>query len=373
MLRDGRELALTIKLNDLPLTVAGDYALTSKIVLPKANRPLADAVKPWGELVSCTYGPAQRLLDCTLDAIDGSDPLDCLIAAPSGKTLALMAERGTLSAGCRGAVNPRKTDSLEKLLTAAMNAAGLGKLTSAASTVEARAASVLSGLELTSTLTIHATAGGSAGGGTGTVKVVTSHRLETVLFRDDKSAATFKVADVGLPQWLASPVAGSVDAKRRLTLAEHGFSLRYGLLARQALGELVLDPLGLEADAAKQASALAELTTTTISGRGKTVQGCAAIDAVVCQAARLSPGCLGKACADGLKALAVGLDAGFKQLDGKQTDLTLVGTAQLVDTNGDLVVDGIGSGSTAGTWTASFLMGAEKIVAQEATFQGKSE
>lgn len=361
VLRNGHELQLTVLLEDLPLQLGGAYDLSSTVSLPEANRPLADALAPFSDLVDCPLDPAQLLLDCILDAVDGGDPLDCVVAAPSGKTQAMLAERGSLTKGCRAATTALKAPSLEQLLVSAADPAALAKVVTAAGKVEAKAATVLTQLSIGSTLTI------SPADGPG--DVVVSHELVSMAISDGKTRVDLKYADIGVPVWMASPVAGSVDSKGALTLSEHGFTARYGLVARQALGQLVLKPLGLESDSAKQAAVLVHLVTAT--GSAGKVYGCPAVDAIVCKAARLAPGCLGQACTEGIKAAGKWLDAGFAKIDGQHTDLHLSGKASLSDTNADLTVDEIGTPSSPGTWTATFNMGAEVVSAKAATFVGK--
>jgi hypothetical protein len=361
VLRDGHELLLTLPLKDLPLQLGGTYDLSTTVTLPQANRPLADALAPFSGLVDCPLDPAQLLLDCILDAIDGGDPLDCVVAAPSGKTQAMLAERGPLTKGCRGATTALKAPSLEQQLVSAADPAALAKIVTAVGQVEAKAATVLTRLSIGSTLKIFPAEGPG--------DIVVSHELVSVAISDGKTRVDLKYANLGVPVWLASPVAGSVDNKGALTLAQHGFTARYGLVARQALGQLVLKPLGLESDSVKQAAVLVHLISAT--GSSGKVYGCPAVDAIVCKAARLAPGCLGQACAEGIKAAGQWLDAGFTQIDGQHTDLHLSGEALLSDTNGDLTVDEIGTPSSPGTWTATLTMGAEVVGAKEATFVGK--
>lgn len=366
-LKADEQLSMTLSVADLWPSLVGSYTLTSSFTLPKLNRPLADALQPWTDLVDCPTDPGQLMLDCILDALDPGDPLDCKVVQPSAKTQALMAERGTLEGVCRTNTSAKGTPSLEKLVADLAQSWG-GGTKAALAKVETQGADALSDLELQSQLVVQTLAQQDVGTGT----VVTKHALERVTFPGPGgSAAVYNVADVGLAKWVAFPVQATVTSQGPtgwgwdLALQPHTFSLSFGLLARDALGKLVLSPLGLPGTSAALASHLANEVTGTPKA------GCAAIDAVACKAARLGPGCLAKACTTGLAGLASYLDAGFDQIDGQHTDLTLEGSAELKDTDGDLRVDGLGDVSAPGTWKASFAMGGESIVPLDATFFGK--
>jgi hypothetical protein len=357
---------MTLSVADLWPKVVGSYTLTSSFTLPKLNRPLADALQPWTDLVDCPTDPAQLMLDCVLDALDPGDPLDCVVVQPSAKTQALLAERGALEDGCRTTTSAKGTPSLEKLV--ADLAGSWGGAKTALAEVEPQGADALRELGLQSKLVVQALTQQDIQ----TAQLVAKHSLERVTFPGTAGGpATYNVVDVGLAKSVAFPVQGTVTSQGPtgwgwdLALQPHTFSLSFGLLARDALGKLVLSPLGLPPASASIASQLANQVN------GKPKAGCAAIDTVACAAARLGPGCLAKACPAGLAALASYLDAGFDQIDGQHTDLTLEGGAELKDTDGDLRVDGLGEASAPGTWEAGFTMGGESIVPLEATFFGK--
>ena len=353
--------AVTLLLSDLQPRLSGTYALVSQLKLPKANRPLEQALKPWAELVDCPLDPVQHVLDCLLDAVDDGDPLDCVVEKPSAKVLALIEERGALSGPCRGSTTERGTPSLEKLLQD-LGDTPLDDRVTALSKVEAVAAEQLRKLGFDSTLDLGTPSADGA--------IVGSHSLDSLTF-SASPGMTFQVPGVGLAKWLADPVSCSVAPSSsspwdwQLVLAPHSFSLRYGLLAREALGQIVIAPAGLPPTSA---GLVADLADTIQQGSAK---GCAAIEALSCKAARLKPGCLGKACPLGLAAMAAHLDAEFLALDAVGTDFTLEGNVELRDNDGDLRVDSVGGSSSPGSWKIKLTLGGEVVVPQQATFFGK--
>jgi hypothetical protein len=357
------EVLVVVALRDLPFQLGGSYALQSELYLPQApasgSRPLSDALRPWNDLSDCHEDPAQLLLDCVLDAIDPGDPLDCQLGPPSAKTAALLAERGVLAGACRGEQTDRGTLSLDRKLRLAMEATSGSTLASIAS-VATSGSSLLRHLRTKSTLLMLSL---SPSG-----EVSFSHRLDAVGFPGGGVGAVYQISEVGLPQPLASPVAGGVSSWQ-LKIEEHSLSLRYGLLARRALGQLVLLPAGLPDTSAKLAGQIAALVKQP-SGSTMLV-GCPAIEAVACASARLPADCLGAACLTGLSALAAHLDGGFAQLDGPGANVTWRGEVELVDDNADRLADALGKTDAPGIWKARLLMGTESVTPEESTFLGK--
>jgi hypothetical protein len=357
------QLKVTLLVTDVwPQIVAG-YDVMSSLKLPKTNRPLADALKPWVDLTDCPLDPEQRLLDCVLDARDKDDPLDCKVETPSPSTKALLLERGVLQAGCRGPKSGHGTKSLEQLLRDLIGA----KIRQQLAQVEPLAAEALREIHLKTTLTIQSLANDNSG------LVVASHQLRSVSFVTSNNAAAFDVSDVGVAKWLAAPIQGQVTSTLasgwdwELTLGQHDFSLLYGALAREALGQLVFTPAGLPPTSKQIAVHLAELVQI------KGAKGCDGIDAAICDAARLKPGCLGQTCTDGLFALAGILDKGFAEIDSQNTDLSLEGSAQLKDSDGDLRVDGLGDSTSPGSWKVTLSFGADVITPEQSVFTGRLE
>jgi hypothetical protein len=182
-------------------------------------------------------------------------------------------------------------------------------------------------------------------------------------------SATFEVPllPLALPA-LEVPAVRATDSGRTLTVGAHAITLRLGTVARVAFGELALARRGLPTDSRallETITALAKApTTVTTVDPAAPPAGCAALDVVLCSDLGQPPGCLMKACQDGLAALALRLDIGFGAADGDGLDLVLHGTAPLLDPHGTGVADRLGDSlATPGTWWAAFhtRAGVEKV------------
>ena len=137
------------------------------------------------------------------------------------------------------------------------------------------------------------------------------------------------------------------------------------------MGELVLAKAGLPVTSAALAAKLAGLVKGSFGG--KLFSGCPAIEVLACKAARLGPGCLGQACTQGLTAFARYLDAGFVAMDkhANVPDLTLEGSVDLLDDDGDLKIDSLGTQKSPGVWTTTMGLAEYKVEPKEAAFVGK--
>ncbi len=367
VLRADQVLSLSLDLRDLLPRIKGSYQLTTEVRLPTGKvgslswpRPLADALTPWGDLSDCKWDPAQALLDCLVDALDVSDPLDCLVDKPSAKALSIQNERGVVSSGCRTGLTQRGTTSLEKQLHSRMELQDKSLLVSLAK-VEADALTMLGDLKLLSTLELSTLDSDGA--------AVARHELKAVALGKSASQVSFKADEIGLTSLAAHPIKATVKSWQ-LSLAQHALSLSFGILARAALSDGILGPAKLPKKSAKLAGKLANLVQVSVSG--KTLSGCSAIEELVCKAARLGAGCLGKACAEGLTAMAARLDHGFTQIDQhKAADLVLSGEVALTDNNKDLRADILGSSTAPGLWKMKLQLSNEQVSPAEAEFTGK--
>jgi len=159
------------------------------------------------------------------------------------------------------------------------------------------------------------------------------------------------LASLGLPILQAFTTATVSDDV--LAIASHGFTLRLGTVARAAFGPLALVPRGLPADVPSFVAGLFSLARTP----GGTATGCAALDGLVCSAAARPAGCVMSACLAGLGALASKLDGAFAAADGNGLDLSLSGTAPLIEKSGGGLADRLGSDGTgasgAATWSVN--------------------
>ena len=343
----------------VPLTRAvpdplGTYGLTSTMTFAPPLGAAAAVAAPWRALSACPLDPAQRWLDCTVDALSAAtpgDPLDCVPATAPGAEGpigdALMARRGAWlvdGAGtpltCRSARDGQAQESLDAVVQGLFGSPTPPALV-ALPAIANDAASLLTSVRFTSLLAV--TPGSQPG------SYVVTHTLEAALFGPGWSVAV-PLGPLGLPSLQA--VTSASLAGGALNITRHGFTLRLGSSARAAFGPLALVPRGFPSDAP---GFVAALFAGAHSPGGAT--GCGALDEILCPAIGQSAGCLLAACAAGLSALAGSLDGAFSAADGTGLDLTLSGTAPLVPAPGTLRTQRLGVSETqpavGAAWTAS--------------------
>lgn len=373
VLEADQTVQVTMDLADLLPRVAGTFTVTTRLVIPQGPgsaavwpRSVAEAVRPWVDLADCHHDPAQLMLDCVLDAAEGSDPLDCVEPAKPTTTrgMLLAAERGVLAGACRGDTTARGSLSLDKRLREVMESTGKAPLV-ALTKVEDQALAVIGTLSLETSLELAAP---DAKG----ISLAT-HRLQQVTFGSAKTGqVSYKAQDIGLAAPRADSIRALISTNWQLDLARHELSLRYGLVARYALGDLVLAKAGLPG---RSTALVAKLVGKIKQTQGsKSLSGCPALEAVTCEAARLGPGCLGQACAQGMAALATLLDRGFVALDShaqKGADMRMQGMVPLLDDDADLRVDRLGSSGKPGVWTFRLGLADQLVEPKEASFTGK--
>jgi hypothetical protein len=312
----------------LPLTrthvsPVGTYQVQAKFELSQPE--IASIRDEWKTLSSRTCDPASLWLDCTIDALSGDsneDPLDCRPMAGGEGDLGtfLSAKRSVPGAGrgCASQVDISGKTSLDAKVYALFPSSFLSLLS-----LSSLPGEVIPGraeLALSSTLTV-------AESGLADVLNI-EHRLDTLTL----SRATLSAEELGLPVrdvWFASHQSGT----GQLELSSHGFTLHLGSLARQVYYKTSLKSQRGMAD-------VDAFLTTLFNGAGRNtrstiLQGCDALDSLLCEEASAERGCLKSACQAGLEKLARRLDASFAVLDGPGLDFTLSGAAGLVDSDGD--------------------------------------
>jgi hypothetical protein len=353
----GGAVQIALLLADMGPDPVGRFSATTTL---DVTPPLAGAdaiAATWRDLTDCPLDPAQRWLDCTIDALgptSDADPLDCVPSTVAGGDGALGdalgALRGTLLLGpdgkptaCRGpktGTGAVSADATAQGLFGSPRPATLIGLEAAADD----AGHLFDDLRLRSKLEL----GGVPTDGTTTIAVALTHTLDTIVFNVPRATAEVPLLPLGLPA-LSASVTAEVRGST-LIVPQHAFTIRLGTAARTAFGSLGLARRGLPTDSQGLVAALAGLA----HGDDGSVSGCVALDAALCPRAGKSPGCLTAACASGLDALANRLDAAFDSADGAALDLYLVGEAPLLDTHGNGLADRLGDPATpegAGTWT----------------------
>ncbi len=297
----GSEVHLALPIADRPPVLAPAYAVTSALSAGPAVAA-ATAGTGWDE-AACPLGPAQLVLDCALDELDGGDPEDCVVDNPGPTARALAALRGPPDAtGCRPATVGAAT-SLDALVMDALGPDGTS-LRAAAAALPA----TLGAVSLESTL-----------GAT--------HTLVRAGFHvGDRSHAVELLASA---RPVVSAAAPATVTGGQVAIADHGFTLRFGDAAREAFRALLWD---------EPPDALADVLGAH----------CAAVSAASC-----AGDCLATACTKGVAILAGRLGSAFYRLDAAALDFRLAGTATLVDAN----EDGTAEAMRDGAWAAKLLVG----------------
>ncbi|HEX3903403.1 MAG TPA: hypothetical protein VH853_11185 [Polyangia bacterium] len=354
LLADGT-VEVALPLTDVVPDPVGTYTVTSTLMFAPPLAAAAALGAPWADLSNCPLDPAQLWLDCTVDALlpaTAADPLDCVpSAAPGGEGPlgdAIAALRGLplvdgtgAPTGCRSARDAAGDESVDALALGLFGSPTPPALV-ALPAIAADAADMLDSVRLGSQLTVAPT--GVAG------SYVVTHTLSNAQFGTGWPVSV-PLASLGLPSLQAFASATLSDAI--LVIGGHSFTLRLGTAARAAFGPLSLVPRGFPADTASFVSALFAVAHSTDGA----VAGCPALDGVICPAVGQPAGCVTAACTAGLAALANELDGAFDGADGTGLDLSLSGSAPLIDNHGDGLADNLGqSGSTpsaVATWSVN--------------------
>lgn len=333
-------VALTLPVADRALRVPADAPVSSVLDtgLVAAAIAQAGADRAWNQL-ACDTGPGQLLLDCMLDAANPDSALDCVpTAAADGLARDVAARRGPPGAGgCRTDLDGGGDPSLDRLLTDAITAGGWPAGADRQALRQARA-DILASLELDSALSL-------------LPPTAARHRLVTARMRAGGGSFEVDLGATSRPLIDQTRVGVVVDGDQ-LSLAEHGFTLRYGSLAAAAFAALGLVPAGLPADTdAMGSSMVAALADPELD-----IPGCEVASALVCTAIERAPACLAAACASATPALDQALAAWWRAAQGSGLDLVMSGHGRLHDADGDLTVEAVGTGAdgaSPGLWNAS--------------------
>jgi hypothetical protein len=311
----GSSSTLPVPLAATVASPAGSYSVTS--TLHPAMSLWQAPVAIWQTFGGCRYGAAQMLLDAMGLGSDATH------RDPPGAD------------GCR----PTSATSLDKQLPDLLTAPAMAPATLLPAIAD-DLQQITTVVQLASRLTI-----APAGGGT----FVGEHALESATFNAGTLQQSYDLVQLGLPLVDVKDLAVGDDGAT-LTLGAHDFTLGWTTLWKQAFIDL-----SLSARVAMLGSppiqSLVQRVVAVASRNGK--MGCAAVDDLVCSVTTGSASCtLPTPCAGALAPLAATLEAPLAPSSG--IDLTLQGTAQPIDQDGDLQVDQL----AAGAWSAPELSAA---------------
>ncbi|MEO6951203.1 MAG: hypothetical protein ABI321_05265 [Polyangia bacterium] len=327
----GTFLSVPVPLVAISPDPRGSYTLSTSLAAPRSAR--SDSRFGPVDIVDRCPGHVAQLL---LDAITSEAPTARQTLLDAQRGAAAPSTSGTSTVSCRPAL-VGTDDSLD---------AQLGALIDATTDGAQRAAlvgdldTILGSGTLTSTLSLAATLAHAADPPAVGSRYVGTHTATTVGF---SLGTPHDLAALGVPARSANGIDVTAAAGR-LGIGRHVLGLELPVLWGETFST------------ASVAARLPALTDATWSGwlqsavaavqhDGKT--GCAAITALLCEQTGAT-GCAGTLdgpCADAVTSVGDALEATFAGDAG----LALVGSATLVDSNGDLVTDSI----TAGAFTSS--------------------
>jgi hypothetical protein len=354
----------------LALTVSDrDPALPSVAELRSSFdlEPLDDALaasgvhRPW-EVLACAAGPGQLILDCTLDAMVPDEELDCVVNGTGAPIEQIDTLRGDVDLwGCRPAMVLTEPSLDQAMTDAVVDGASWPTGADLDAMLQARQ-DTLTSVDVTSELRLLADA-------------AAQHELRTAAVQVDGDVHEIDLLATDRPVLRQSQVPVSVHLPPRIDLAAHGFTLRYGSIARAAFRALGLEPRGLGERAHDLGAALVESVSESVSE----TTGCAAVSAIIC--AKITDpepapaDCAQLACEEAALSMNAHLAAWWELLDGVALDLVLTGSALLYDFDDDLTIDAIGTDASlahTGAWSATFSLANEEEIATSGGF-GSSE
>lgn len=310
-LRSGSAFEAVLPVADLPYQLPQLLAVDTEIQLADLAATLTGQ-DTWATL-SCPLGRAQLLLDCLPDAQTPDALLDCNSEQASPLGTAIEARRGIIGAdGCRPATTASGEDSLDALLMDAMtgwpNDVELGALAG--------------GRELVlGTLRIQSEVARTGDG-------VVTHRLR----RADLDTVSVDLLLSSRPVVEVAAVPVQRSASPEISIAPHGFTLRFAELAESGYEILALGP----ANVSGLGAALGTEFMTEISIAAQT--GCAGLEAFVCGELGLGADCA-DLCSTIAPALDIRLAAWLGDLQSSGLDYTVEAQADLLDDDRNLVID----------------------------------
>jgi hypothetical protein len=314
--------SVVVRDRDLALPQALAVSTRFELAAVAAAVDAAGATAAW-RVLACPAGPGQLLLDCALDAAVPDGALDCVPGSTDGLVATVAAQRGPVDGGCR----PLALAGGEASLDARVTEAVAQDWPTGAALLDLLAVrdGVVGALSLDSVLTP-----------LGPDALV--HGLGEARVLAGSATYPLDLAATSRPVLTTQPVAVTLDGNL-LTVAPHGFTLRFAVLAASAFAALGLVPAGLDADPRALGQSLAAAVRDPVAA----TTGCAALSSLVCTAVGEAASCLDQACTDARPIMDAALAAWLDALDGSAAglDFEVAGTAAVLDADGDLVVDAL--------------------------------
>jgi hypothetical protein len=344
-LREGIVLSTELPVSDTYASPAEGYVVHTDLYLNMEANEIREALRPWLDMGSCPYGPAQALLDCLVGAVEtpSAEPseLSCQEAATTPLAVEITSLRGVLSGRCRSALDANGMDSLEKTL---QDEGTVQEQIARLQSLEADGGRAVGHLQLVSYLAV---VEDPPGGWLGT------HRLWAARFPDVFNVPSYQASQLMLPAIEARLISlfRTPQDPERLLVAPHELTVRPSRLIRLALVEAYLAGRPVTSTL----EGLEELWQPEQLGAE---QACSHIDEIVCAATRRQDGCVLEACQLAMGALAHRLEAGLTELEAEQADLIFSsGHATMIDSDHDLEAESLGTQEAPGEWEAEVWLG----------------
>jgi hypothetical protein len=338
-LRQTSVSTFVVPLFPIAVSLAPKFEAASELTFP--GEPAAAAVSlasSWASLSRCSYGPTQKWLDCTLDALGPAGiatPLDCVPEVDEGDVGRLLAaRRGVIlpdADDCRGAVDPGGQPSADAQIFALFPKNLTGPL-AALPSLSRGAQGLFSRLRISSSLDF------SPSGKPGTW--ISTHTIRSIGFPVGEAFVSVPLSE--RPGRTSRFIIASLnEAQSQLSIAPHRFALNVGEAAHLAFRTKLLGNQGLPTEELAFLNQLA--SQAVLPAAPASISGCAAMDTLLCPQIGKPVGCLESACRRGLGALAQNVTAGFDELSSDELALQLSGTAPLADRSTDGFVGALGS------------------------------
>lgn len=358
----GATVQLGLTARDFSPDASGVFQVNTTVELtPDQAEGVTEALAPLTSLGRCPYDPLQRLLDCVVDAVSPDTTPDCVVESTGPFAVEMQNVRGNLGANdCRSPETPSSTPSLEALVWQSTDATGLDHFAALAS-VAAVGPSMVQTIELHSRMTLVADPLEP--------RYFLWHLLDKLAFPDLAPGVWIQLSQLGGLVLEVSSVEASyaVGEPTLLSVPTHAMTLHPHWAALAAAYTHHLAPAGLPPDLAS----LLEAVLQSIHHPGTTdpLTGCAAVDAHICDAVMGQTTCPINACAQGIALL---LDLSTEHWSAlppaTQTDITFSADIPLIDDDGDLKIDQLGSDTEPLTWHLDLHLNDTWAPPQSATF-----
>lgn len=367
-MKEGILLNTMIPLAALLPRPASDYEVSTDLRIDLSQSPhMNDGMVGWMDLGDCPMDPSQAILDCLIPALDnpGYDPdmIECNEPAAGPLAQALDAHRGRITINCRTSQDSQGRDSLEQVLTAAMEHLdevdylhGLAK----------DKGEMVGHLVLHSSLALTETSW--------THQWTASHRLGSVEFTATPKAVALDLEQLPLPLLSSLYVTAAVQMADLpvLVLGRQDFTLSLPYLVLRALIQGYLG--GTERMSVTDAleALLCRMALPDGWLEGEPYTACEIIDGHICQVMGEPQGCLGSSCNLALEALTHKLQEPFSLAVTAGTDFSfLAGQARLIDLQGDLEAEMLGSSSEPGIWDVAAVTSDSSDISLTTSFVGQ--